>query len=399
VYIINPFILVTCAAVVGAAALGATFVSRRDGRAALAALVGAVAGAGGALLAMMPINFCTFEVERGRWDVAIGVTLVTVSSVFLLQLSYWVLDRYTRGLNIIPQAESQPGAFNGRNAWVSALFCLLPTVGLLAVFSYTPMVNTFRFSTLLARFGTRRTMFVCMDNFTRLITDGDYMRILGFSLFLAVAIVVSGLSFSLLVATMAAQPIKGARIYRTLLIWPYAVSPIIAGELFRMLFTREVGVVNTLLGLNIPWLVDPNMAQWSLVIASAWNLVGFNILFYIAGLQNVPDDLLEAASIDGANSIQRFFLITFPLLSPFTFFLVITNTIYALFETFGMIDVLTQGGPVRSTYTAMYNIFKIGIEGQDLGKATAQSLVLLVIVIVITVIQFRISRDRITYSV
>jgi len=172
-----------------------------------------------------------------------------------------------------------------------------------------------------------------------------------------------------------------------------------AGELFEMLLSREVGVVNTMLGLDVPWLVEPTMARWSLVVASAWNLIGFNILFYIAGLQNVPDDVQEAAAIDGANAIQRFFYVTFPLLSPFTFFLVVTNTIYALFETFGMIDVLTQGGPLRSTYTAMYNVFKIGIEGQDLGKATAQSLVLLVIVVAITIIQFRVSRDRISYTV
>ncbi len=397
-YIVNPFLLVVCVAVIGAGVLGTTFAFRR-GNALLAAFIGGIAGTAGTLSFMAPLNFCTFEADRGFWDVVIGAGLIAASSGALLWLAFWILDRSARGLNVIPQADSHPGAFNGRRAWIGAVFCLLPTVGLLAVFSYTPMVNTFRFSTLLARFGTQRTAFVCVDNFSRLITDSDYIRILGVSLFLAAAIVIVGLSFALLIASMASQPVRGARIYRTLLIWPYAVSPIIAGELFEMLLTREVGVVNTMLGLDVPWLVEPTMARWSLVVASAWNLIGFNILFYIAGLQNVPDDVQEAAAIDGANAIQRFFYVTFPLLSPFTFFLVVTNTIYALFETFGMIDVLTQGGPLRSTYTAMYNVFKIGIEGQDLGKATAQSLVLLVIVVAITIIQFRVSRDRISYTV
>lgn len=397
-YTINPFLLVVLAAVAGAGVLAAAFLRKR-GSVLLAMIAGAGAGAIGTLLFMVPLNFCTFEVDRGAWDVAIGVGLILASTGGLLRLADWILDRHARGQNIIPKADSHPGSFNGHRAWLWAVLCLLPTVGLLAVFSYTPMVNTFRFSTLLARFGTQRTAFVCVDNFSRLATDPDYLRILAVSLFLAAAIVIVGLSFALLIASMASLPIKGARIYRTLLIWPYAVSPIIAGTLFEMLLAREVGVVNTMLNLDVPWLVEPNMARWSLVMASAWNVIGFNILFYIAGLQNVPDDVLEAASIDGANAIQRFFFITFPLLSPFTFFLVVTNTIYALFDTFGMIDVLTQGGPVRSTYTAMYNIFKIGIEGQDLGKSTAQSLVLLVIVIAITIVQFRVSRDRISYSV
>ncbi len=396
-YIIAPSLLVAISALVGAVTLGSIFLRRR-GNPLVAFVSGGVAAGAGSLIFMAPLNFCTFEVERTAWDVGIGLGLIVASAGGTTWIVHWILDRRRRGEGVIPEAESHPGAFNSRQSWSTAALCLLPTVGLLLVFSYIPMVNTFRLSTLLARFGTSRTAFRCVDNFSRLATDADYLSILGLSLFLAAAIVVVGLSFALIVASMASLPLRGARVYRTLLIWPYAVSPIIAGQLFEMLLAREVGVVNTVLSLDVPWLVEVNWARFSLIVASVWNVIGFNILFYIAGLQNVPDDVLEAASIDGANAMQRFFFITFPLLSPFTFFLVVTNTIYALFDTFGMIDVLTEGGPLRSTYTAMYNVFKIGIEGQDLGKSTAQSLVLLIIVVVITIIQFRVSRDRINYA-
>lgn len=397
-YIISPSLIIALAVFFGAGVLGSIFFFRR-GNVLLASLGGGLGGAIGASLFMVPLQFCTFEVDRESWDIAIGVGLIVTGVGFFTWVVYWFLDRYTRRLSLIPEAESYPGAFTGRGSWLTAALLILPTLALITVFSYTPMVNTFRFSTLLARFGSQRTAFICVDNFSRLATDPDYLRILGLSLFLCAAIVVVGLSIALLIASMATLNIRGASVYRILLIWPYAVSPIIAGSIFDMLLQRETGAINLVLGLDVPWLVDVNVARWSIVMVSVWNIIGFNIIFYIAGLQNVPDDVQEAAAIDGANAFQRFFFITFPLLSPFTFFLVVTNTIYALFDTFGIIDVLTEGGPVRSTYTAMYNVFKIGIEGQDLGKSTAQSLVLLLIVVAITIIQFRVSRNRINYAV
>jgi len=201
---------------------------------------------------------------------------------------------------------------------------------------------------------------------------------------------------------MAYLPIKGARIYRTLLIWPYAISPVVAGVIFLLLFNPAGGIVNYFLngvfGFTIPWLNNPTAAPWAVIIASVWKSLGFNILFYIAGLQNVPKDLIEAGSIDGANALQRFRHIVIPLLSPITFFLIITNMTYAFFESFGTIDALTNGGPLHATSTLMYRIYEVGIQNNDLGKASAQSIILFVMVIGLTLIQFRSADTRITYG-
>jgi sn-glycerol 3-phosphate transport system permease protein len=220
---------------------------------------------------------------------------------------------------------------------------------------------------------------------------------------MAAAIVIIGLALGLLIATMAYQPIKGARIYRTLLIWPYAVSPVVAGSIFLLLFNPAGGVINHVLGklfgLNIPWLNDPNYAPWSVIIASVWKSLGFNILFYIAGLQNVPKDLQESGAIDGANALQRFYHITLPLLSPITFFLIVTNITYAFFETVGTVIYMTGGaGPLGSTNILMWRVYELGVQHGDLGKAAAQSIVLFLMVIGITVLQFRTTGERVTYG-
>src|SRR5690606_8877391 len=216
------------------------------------------------------------------------------------------------------------------------------------------------------------------------------------------AIVIIGLALGLLVASMAYQPITGARIYRTLLIWPYAISPAVAGVIFLRLFNPAGGFINYVLsntfGFSVHWLQDQTAARWSIIATSVWKSMGFNILFYIAGLQNVPSDLKESAAIDGANALQRFWYVTFPLLSPITFFLIITNMTYAFFETFATIDNLTRGGPLNATTTMMYRIYQIGFVNQDLGKAAAQSIVLFVMVIGLTVLQFRSTGSRVTYG-
>jgi sn-glycerol 3-phosphate transport system permease protein len=264
------------------------------------------------------------------------------------------------------------------------------------------MFDTMQPSTLLARFGAPRTAFVCVSNFSRLLSDSNYHYNLALSFAFAFGIIILTMTTSLLIAVMANQPVRGARIYRSLLIWPYAISPVVTGAIFTLMLGQESGIVNYFLnstfGLKVPWLVATPWAQYSVVLASVWNIIGFNILFYIAGLQNIPSDLSEAAAIDGANAVQRFFRVTFPLLAPFTFFLIVTNTIYAFFETFGLIFVLTRGGPTEATFTAMFRVYVTGILGSDIGKSTAQSLVLFMIVVVITIIQFRVSNRRITYG-
>jgi sn-glycerol 3-phosphate transport system permease protein len=307
-----------------------------------------------------------------------------------------------RLLNRTPLLETQltPGAFH-TSMWVP-LFLLAPTLVILALFIYYPSLDTFRLSTLLARLGIPRTAFVCVDNFTRLLNDSSYLNSFVITLMISAAIVFLSLVLALLIATMAYQPVKGAKIYRTLLIWPYAISPVVAGLIFLLLFNPTGGIINyflnNLFGLKIPWLNNPAFAPWAVIIASVWKSLGFNILFYIAGLQNVPEDLKEAASIDGANALQRFFRIVVPMLSPITFFLVITNTTYAFFDTFGTIDYLTGGGPLESTTTLMYRVYEVGIQNNDLGKAAAQSIILFVMVIGLTVIQFRTAGRRVNYG-
>lgn len=392
-----PLIVTIVPALLGAFVLMLTF-GRATGRLATGAVVGAGAGALGALLFMVPLQFCTFEPDRDPIDFAMGLALIGVGMALTLGIANWILGRLYAHRPVFEVATS-PGAFKGK--FLPVLF-LAPTLTILLLFLYYPVIDTFGLSVLLARLGARRTAFICVDNFTSLLSDAAYGQALLVTIFMSFVIVVGGLVLSLAIASMAYQPLTGARIYRTLLIWPYAISPPVAGVIFLLLFNPTGGIANyfldTLFGFKIGWTTDPNAARWAVILASIWKSMGFNILFYIAGLQNVPNDLKEAAAIDGANAWQRFRNVTWPLLSPITFFLVVTNLTYAFFETFGTIDYLTQGGPLRSTTTLMYRIYEIGFTNNDLGKAAAQSIILFAMVIGVTIIQFRTQGRQVTYG-
>jgi sn-glycerol 3-phosphate transport system permease protein len=390
----TPILILIIAALVGA--VFTYFTSPR--RAGVYVVVGAVAGAVGSLIFMLPLNFCTFEAEKPALDVAFGVLLIIIGMTLVIVPARWLANRLLNKETLITEG-ARPGTFRGR--WIPFVL-LAPTLIILALFLYYPSLDTLRLSTLLYRLGAPRSAFVCVDNFTRLV-DPEYGRSILTTFGMSFAIVVIGLGLGLLIATAAYQPISGARIYRTLLIWPYAISPVVAGIIFGLLFNPAGGIINKawegLFGVTIPWLNNPTYAPWAVIIASVWKSLGFNILFYIAGLQNIPGDLLEAASIDGANRLQKFFRVTFPLLSPITFFLVITNVTYAFFETVGTLVYLTGGaGPLGSTNTLMYRIYQLGIQNNDMGKAAAQSIVLFMIVIGLTVIQFRTASNRVTYG-
>ena len=386
---------------------------RADWLTALGAFMGGGAALLGGLIFMGPLNFCPFEQGRETYvrpfgllrinlDHALGVILLVVGAVLAHTVVMMLAMRWLRGQHLLGAPETRQGMFRGPSAWLIAAVFLTPTIAILAVFLYYPMFDTFLLSTKLSRLGAPRTIFVCMRNFNRLLSDADYGKTALVSFFLAVTIVLFSLSLSLLIAQMAYRPIKGGRIYRTLLVWPYALSPVIAGIIFQLLFHNTAGVLNhiidTLFGFKVDWLLRPDIAPWTIVLASTWNIMGFCILFYIAGLQNVSQDLLEAAAIDGANVFQRFFRITFPLLSPITFFLVVTTTTYAFFDTYGLIDFLTAGGPVEATTTMMYEVFEVGVEARNLGSAAARSLLLFAVVIGVTIVQFRFSRGRVTYG-
>ncbi len=353
----------------------------------------------GAQIFMLPLEYCTFASQKVI-DHVFGLVLVSAGMALLLWPASWIAGRMRGGWRGLLTVDTQAGAFRG---WLTPALLLAPTIIILAVFLYYPSLDTLWLSTRSSILGIPGTFGVCVDNFTTLLTDNSYLKALGNTAFITVAVVVMSMSLSLLIAAAAYQPVKGARIYRTLLIWPYAISPVVAGVIFLLMFNPTGGIINYLLkqvGVSgIRWLNDPTFAPWVVIFASVWKSMGFNILFYIAGLQNIPKDLLEAASIDGANALQRFFRVTFPLLSPITFFLLITNTTYAVFETFGTIDYLTPGGgPLQSTETLMYRVYRVGIQNNDLGNGAAQSIILFLMVIALTVIQFRSTGRRVNYG-
>jgi sn-glycerol 3-phosphate transport system permease protein len=391
-----PLLITLAAALIGAAYLAISF-NLRGHRALIGAGIGAAAGAVGVLFFMLPLNWCTFDPERDPIDAGFGLLLIGLGMLASLGLARWL--SYAIMERRLTTGARPPGAFKG---WLTPILLLAPTLIVLALFLYYPSLDTFRLSTLLIRLGNPRSAFICVDNFTRLADDTDYLNSVVTTLGMSVAIVVIGLVLSLLIATLAYQPIKGAPFYRTLLIWPYAISPAVAGVIFLLLFNPTGGIINyfldRVLGIQIPWLNNPTFAPWAVIVASVWKSLGYSILFYLAGLQNVPKDLLEAASIDGANAIQRYFSVVIPLLSPITFFLIITNMTYAFFDTFGTIDYLTGGGPLESTTTMMYNIYVVGVRNNDLGKAAAESIILFVLVIGLTIFQFRTAGQRVSYG-
>ncbi len=401
-YLVNPWLTVAIASLVGSITLLGLRWQLGRGNWLVIGLVGAFAAGLGSTLLTAPLGYCMFQEGQKTADMVTGWILVGLGAGLFILVSWILMSRWVQRLPLFPRAEHVAGAFHGRFAFLNALLVLSPTLLVLIFFVYIPMFDTLRLSTLLAKFGTPRTRFVCVANFSTLLTDSGYHMNLILSFAFSGGIILLAMSSALLIATMLNQNIRGANIYRSLLIWPYAISPVVTGAIFRLLFGQESGLINygldSLFGMKVAWLTTVNPARFSVIMASVWNIIGFNILFYIAGLQNIPKDVIEAAAIDGANAFQRFWRVTFPLLSPFTFFLVVTNTVYAFFDTFGLIFVLTRGGPTESTFTAMFRVYVTGILGNDIGKATAQSLVLFLIVVIITIVQFRIGNRTVQYG-
>jgi len=386
-------------ALIGAVYMAQAF--RRLNRSTLpGAVAGLIAGGLGPLIFLLPLDFCTFAPDRKPIDAAFGIGLAGVGAALALGLTRSGVQLLTtrRGRLLSPGEQQPQGIFRG---WRTPLLLLAPTLIILALFLYYPAIDTFRLSTLLARLGAPRTVFVCVDNFTRLFHQSYYQILLNTAV-ISTGIVVIGLILALAIAYLAFQPVRGIGIYRTLLIWPYAVSPPVAGIIFFVMFDPIAGVINHLIallgGTGLDWLRDPWLARVAVIVASVWKMLGYNILFYLAGLQNIPKDLTEAAAIDGANAWQRFRKVIIPGLSPITFFLIITNITYAFFDIFGTIDFLTKGGPAGATKVMIYEIYELGILENDLGKAAAQSIVLFLLVIGLTILQFRTTGRRVTYG-
>ncbi|MCV2401767.1 sn-glycerol-3-phosphate ABC transporter permease UgpA [Marinomonas sp. C2222] len=248
-------------------------------------------------------------------------------------------------------------------------------------------------------FGLSRT-FIGLDNFISLFSDPIYYESMLVTLVFSFSVAFLGLSIALWLAVMADRVIHGKLAYQTMLIWPYAVAPVLAGVLWWILFDPSMGPVALwlkYLGVNWDHYLNGDQAMILVVISATWKQISYNFLFFLAGLQAVPRSLIEAASIDGATPFKRFWTIVFPLLSPTTFFLLVVNLVYAFFDTFGVIDATTQGGPGVSTATMVYKVFSDGFIGLDLGGSAAQSVVLMFLVGIMTVIQFRYIERKVEY--
>ena len=248
-------------------------------------------------------------------------------------------------------------------------------------------------------FGTS-SEFVGMLNFSRLWADSTYLNSFKVTAIFSVLVAGCGLAIALLLAVMANGVIRGAGTYKTLLIWPYAVAPVVAGVLWVFMFSSPMGVISfTLQSVGIDWnhLLNSTHAMTLIVIAAVWKQISYNFLFFLAGLQSIPKSLLEAAAIDGASPARRFWTIVFPLLTPTTFFLLVINVIYAFFDTFGIVDAATQGGPGKDTAILVYKVYFDGFKAMDIGSSAAQSVVLMVIVIALTVLQFRFIEKKVNY--
>lgn len=279
---------------------------------------------------------------------------------------------------------------------------LLPSVALVAVFFLYPAAQSLELSLYRVHRVRNVKIYVGLENFERLFTSSVYLNSLEITAKFVVATVLFALAISLALAVGASQPIRGFGVYRTLLIWTYALSPAIAGLIWALLTDPAIGFLTGVLesiGIDFNWRRSQTDALIFIVIAAVWKILGYNILFFLAGLKNIPRDVIEAASLDGANAWTRFWRMIFPLLMPMTLFLLIMNTLYASFETFGLIDITTQGGPGRATNVLVYNLYNDGFKSTSgIGLASAQSIILLGIVAVLTVFQYRFVSRRTFYQ-
>ena len=275
-----------------------------------------------------------------------------------------------------------------------------PQIVITLVFFFWPSGQAVWQSVLVEDAFGGNSKFVWFDNFVHLFSDPNYFAAARLTLLFSFLVASLGLAVSLLLAVMADRIIRGASVYKTILVWPYAVAPAVVGVLFGFLFNPSVGVVAWALaaiGIEFNYVINGNQALLLVVFAAVWNQVSYNFLFFLAGLQSIPKSLIEAAAIDGAGPGRRFWDIVFPLLSPTGFFLLVINIIYAFFGTFGIIGSLTQGGPGQATNILIWKVYNDGFRGQDLGGSSAQSVILMVVVIALTFVQFRFIERRVHY--
>ncbi|MBC7157517.1 MAG: sn-glycerol-3-phosphate ABC transporter permease UgpA [Rhodobacteraceae bacterium] len=286
-----------------------------------------------------------------------------------------------------------------KGIWLPLLL-VAPQVVVTAVFFFYPAGQAIWQSLFIPDPFGLSSRFVGLGNFEFLLSNSYYRASFVTTAIFSILVTVVSMGVALWLAVLADRLIKGSGTYRTLLIWPYAVAPAVAGVLWMFMFNTRIGVVTWYLGkLGYDWnhVLNGTEAMGLVVVASAWGRISYNFLFFLAGLQAIPRSVIEAAAIDGAHFWTRFRTIVWPLLSPTTFFLLVVNIVYAFFETFGVIHTITAGGPQQSTTILVYKVYADGFVGQDLGSSAAQSVILLAVVSVLTVIQFRYIERRVHY--
>jgi sn-glycerol 3-phosphate transport system permease protein len=277
---------------------------------------------------------------------------------------------------------------------------LAPQIAVIAVFFFWPAAQALVQSLQQQDAFGSSVEWVGLDNFRRLFADAGYLASFKTTAVFSLLVAVLGLTLSLALAVFADRVIKGSGVYRTLLIWPYAVAPAVAGVLWLFMFAPSIGIVSfALRSMGVEWnhLLNSSQAMTLIVLAAVWKQISYNFLFFLAGLQSIPKSLIEAAAIDGAGPWLRFWTIIFPLLSPTTFFLLVINVVYAFFDTFAIVDAATEGGPGKETAILVYKVYYDGFKALDLGGSAAQSVVLMAIVIVLTVVQFRYVEKKVNY--
>ncbi|MAU94545.1 MAG: sn-glycerol-3-phosphate ABC transporter permease UgpA [Fulvimarina sp.] len=278
---------------------------------------------------------------------------------------------------------------------------LAPQVAITLVFFYWPASQALYQSMLKEDPFGLKSKFVGLANFSQVLGNPDYLNSVRVTVVFSVSTAVLAMALALFLATAAEKVVRGKGFYRTMLIWPYAVAPAVAGLLWLFMFNPSMGTFAYLLrNAGYDWnpLLDGDQAMLLVVVAAAWKQISYNFLFFVAALQSIPRSLLEAAAIDGASSTKRFWTIVFPLIAPTTFFLLVVNTVYAFFDTFGIIDAVTGGGPAQATQTLVYKVYNDGFVNLDLGGSAAQSVILMAIVIALTAVQFRYVEKRVHYG-
>ncbi len=445
--------------IIGAAIGALSFGYRTPRQAALGGAVG-VLGTGAISAAL---GFCMYAADAESTEGVLGIGLGAAFAWMFGAGTRAVLSRPDEETGVggggFGESEIRTGAY--RLGWWWPWLLLSPTLVILVFFLYWPAFQTFRLSTKLTRLGAPRVGERCLANFSELLVpqpvlvatlplvavgliwgiglwqqrsnpdsvgysvartlrplgplvlllafyfifedvNGGYRRIYLNTVIISVGTVALSMTFGLALAYLTFRRIRGVTVYRTLLIWPYAVSPPIAGILFFMIFNATGGLVAALSsrwGIDIPdYTQDATLARLTIVLASVWKLLGYNLLFFLAGLQTVPRDQIEAAALDGANAWQRFRTVVMPALGPISFFLLITNLTFSFFDVYGTIDFLTKGAPAGATSVAIYEIIRVGVDNGDLGRGAAQSVVLFLAVIALTAWQFKQSEGRINYG-